>query len=49
MNTLTNIQKVTSGSNTKTAEIVDNLYSSIIKAGTFRASSIKVAEASKAI
>ena len=49
MNTLTNIKKVTSGSNTKTAETVDNLYSSIIKAGTFRASSIKVAEASKAI
>tara|TARA_X000000368_G_scaffold333896_1_gene271280 strand:- start:16617 stop:17885 length:1269 start_codon:yes stop_codon:yes gene_type:complete len=49
VNTLTNIKKVTSGSNTKTADIVDNLYSSIIKAGTFRASSIKVAEASKAI
>ena len=49
VNTLTNIKKVTSGSNTKTAETVDNLYSSIIKAGTFRASSIKVAEASKAI
>ena len=49
VNTLTNIKKVTSGSNTKTADIVDNLYSSIIKAGTFRATSIKVAEASKAI
>ena len=49
VNTLTNIKKVTSGSNIKTADIVDNLYSSIIKAGTFRATSIKVAEASKAI
>jgi len=49
INTLTKIKKVTSGSNDKIASIVDNLYSSIIKAGTFKASSIKVAEASKAI
>ena len=49
VNTLTRIKKVTSGSNTKTADIVDYLYSSIIKAGTFKAKSIKVAEASKAI
>jgi UDP-N-acetyl-D-galactosamine dehydrogenase len=49
VNTLTRIKKVTSGSNTKTADLVDNLYSSIIKAGTFKAKSIKVAEASKAI
>jgi UDP-N-acetyl-D-galactosamine dehydrogenase len=49
INTLTKIVKVTSGSNEKTAEVVDNLYKSIIKAGTFKASSIKVAEASKAI
>lgn len=48
-NTLTKIVKVTSGSNADTAELVDALYNSIIKAGTFRASSIKVAEASKAI
>ncbi len=49
VNTLTKIKKVTSGSDDKTADIVDNLYSSIIIAGTHKASSIKVAEASKAI
>lgn len=49
VNTLPKIIKVTSGSNNKTANFVDNLYSKIIKAGTFKASSIKVAEASKAI
>ena len=49
INTLTKIKKVTSGSTPAVAEMVDQLYSSIIKAGTYRASSIKVAEASKAI
>ena len=49
VNTLTKIIKVTSGSDKKTATIVDNLYSSIIKAGTHKAPNIKVAEASKAI
>jgi UDP-N-acetyl-D-galactosamine dehydrogenase len=49
LNTLTKIKKVTSGSNTEIAEIVDNLYKSIIEAGTYKAPSIKVAEASKAI
>jgi len=49
INTLTKIKKVTSGSTPKVAEIVDNLYKSIITAGTFKASSLKVAEASKAI
>lgn len=49
INTLTKIVKVTSGSNDKTSEFVNNLYSKIIVAGTFKASSIKVAEASKAI
>lgn len=49
INTLTKIVKVTSGSNDKTSEFVDNLYSKIIVAGTFKATSIKVAEASKAI
>ncbi len=49
INTLTSIKKVTSGSTPKIANIVDNLYKSIIKAGTFKATSIKVAEASKAI
>ena len=49
INTLTNIVKVTSGSTEKIANDVDALYSSIIKAGTFKASSIKVAEAAKVI
>ena len=46
---LVSIKKVTSGSNANTAEVVDNLYKSIIEAGTFKASSIKVAEACKVI
>lgn len=49
INTLTKIKKVTSGSNDEIATVVDNLYSSIIDAGTHKAPSIKVAEASKAI
>jgi UDP-N-acetyl-D-galactosamine dehydrogenase len=49
INTLKNIKKVTSGSTPEIAEIVDSIYSQIILAGTFKASSIKVAEASKAI
>jgi UDP-N-acetyl-D-galactosamine dehydrogenase len=49
INTLTKIKKVTSGSNPEIAEIVDQLYKSIILAGTYKAPSIKVAEASKAI
>ncbi|GAB5498814.1 MAG: Vi polysaccharide biosynthesis UDP-N-acetylglucosamine C-6 dehydrogenase TviB [Pseudohongiellaceae bacterium] len=44
-----NTVKVTSGSNAETAELVDQLYAGIISAGTFRASSIKVAEAAKVI
>ena len=46
---ITKIIKVTSGSNDKTALFVDNLYKSIIKAGTHLAPSIKVAEAAKVI
>jgi UDP-N-acetyl-D-galactosamine dehydrogenase len=49
VNTLTKIKKVTSGSTPEIAEWVDQLYRSIITAGTHMASSIKVAEASKAI
>nr|WP_199156600.1 nucleotide sugar dehydrogenase [Pedobacter sp. ASV2] len=49
INTLTKIKKVTSGSNPETATKVDELYKSIIVAGTHLAPSIKVAEASKAI
>jgi UDP-N-acetyl-D-glucosamine/UDP-N-acetyl-D-galactosamine dehydrogenase len=47
--TLNNIMKVTSGSTPEIANFVDKLYSSIISAGTFKATSIKVAEATKAI
>ena len=46
---LTTIPKVTSGSTPETADFVDALYRSIITAGTHKASSIKVAEASKVI
>ena len=49
INTLTKIKKVTSGSTDSIAEEVDQLYKTIIEAGTHKASSIKVAEASKAI
>lgn len=49
VNTLTKIKKVTSGSTPAISNIVDDLYSSIIEAGTHKAPSIKVAEASKAI
>jgi UDP-N-acetyl-D-galactosamine dehydrogenase len=49
VNTLTKIKKVTSGSTPEIADIVDNLYKSIIEAGTHKAPSLKVAEASKAI
>ncbi len=46
---VTNIKKVTSGSTPEIAEKVDQLYRKIIKAGTHKASSIKVAEAAKVI
>jgi len=46
---LANITKVTSGSTPETADIIDLLYNKIIKAGTFKAKSIKVAEAAKVI
>lgn len=46
---LTNIVKITSGSTSQTAEFIDQLYGSIIQAGTYKAPSIKVAEAAKAI
>jgi len=46
---LTTIKKITSGSTPEVADFVDKLYSSIIRAGTHRASSIKVAEAAKVI
>src|SRR5450759_3154795 len=46
---LTTIRKVTSGSSPAAAKFVDKLYASIITAGTYRASSIRVAEAAKVI
>ncbi len=46
---VTNILKVTSGSTPEIADKIDKLYQSIIEAGTYKASSIKVAEAAKVI
>lgn len=46
---LTTIIKVTSGSNSEAAEYINEIYASIVKAGTYKASSIKVAEAAKVI
>ena len=47
--TVDKIKKVTSGSDQVTANIVDEVYNSVLTNGTFKASSIKVAEASKII
>jgi len=47
--TLTNIVKITSGSNKDATEWIDLLYGSIIKVGTFRVQSIKIAETAKII
>ena len=49
VNTLTKIQKITSGSTPAIAKYIDQLYASIITAGTYAAPSIKVAEAAKSI
>lgn len=49
VNTLTKIKKITSGSTVDVAKEIDQLYDSIITAGTFPATSIKVAEAAKVI
>lgn len=46
---VTTIKKVTSGSTPESADLIDSLYGSIISAGTFKAASIKVAEAAKVI
>jgi len=46
---VTNILKVTSGSTPEIADFIDSLYQSIITAGTYKASSIQVAEAAKVI
>ena len=47
--TITNIKKITSGSTPEIADLIDELYNEIITVGTFRAPSIKVAEAAKVI
>jgi UDP-N-acetyl-D-galactosamine dehydrogenase len=47
--TIKNIIKVVAGSTTKTTNFVKCLYSSIVKAGTYKVSSIKIAEAAKII
>lgn len=49
IHTIDKIKKVTSGSTPEVADLIDDVYSSVITAGTFKASSIKVAEASKVI
>ena len=49
VNTLTKIMKITSGSTPQIGKFVDDLYGSIITAGTHMAGSIKVAEAAKVI
>lgn len=49
VNTLTTIKKITSGSTPDVATTVDALYGSIVTAGTWKASSLKVAEAAKVI
>jgi UDP-N-acetyl-D-glucosamine/UDP-N-acetyl-D-galactosamine dehydrogenase len=47
--TVERIKKITSGSNAAIADVVDSVYKSVIEAGTFKASSIRVAEAAKVI
>lgn len=49
LHTVEKIKKVTSGSTPKVADVVNEVYSSVITAGTHKASSIKVAEAAKVI
>ncbi|MDO4755047.1 MAG: nucleotide sugar dehydrogenase [Parabacteroides sp.] len=45
--TVENIPKITSGSTPEAAEVIDNLYNSVLLKGTHRAPTIKVAEAAK--
>lgn len=49
VNTLTTIMKITAGSTPEVADFVDEVYQTVITAGTHKASSIKVAEAAKVI
>ena len=47
--TITTVKKITSGSTPEVADFVDDMYSVIVRAGTYKAPSIKVAEAAKVI
>ena len=47
--TITNIKKIIAGSNNKTTILIEKLYQQIIKAGTYKVNSIKIAEAAKVI
>ena len=49
VNTIDKIKKITSGSNKKISNEIDRLYKSVITAGTFKVSTIKVAEAAKVV
>lgn len=49
LNTLTKVKKIVSGSTPEIADFVNELYASIVEAGTYKAESIKVAEAAKVI
>lgn len=49
VHTLENIVKIVSGSDAKTADLLEKVYGSVVRAGIFKASSIKVAEAAKVI
>jgi UDP-N-acetyl-D-glucosamine/UDP-N-acetyl-D-galactosamine dehydrogenase len=49
LRTLSSIKKITSGSNIETAIFIDEIYKSIIEAGTYMAESIKIAEAAKVV
>src|SRR5574344_2025396 len=49
LHSVENIKKVTSGSTTEAADWIDKIYQSVLKNGTYKVSSIKVAEASKII
>ena len=49
MKNLESIVKITSGSNQKSTQFIDKLYRTVITAGTFKVSSIKIAEAAKVI
>lgn len=44
-----NIKKITSGSTSETADLIDDLYNEIVTAGTYKVASIKIAEAAKVI